>query len=714
DEFVDFGFRKRPGEVAIFDIDDDGEDANSDDNLASLSLRPDPGSLADRSNFGQTIDLGGDILVVSSPYATLPLSGEAFDLYQDMNTFPPESAAPSFSGIYGLFGAADRMGEVRVYSRLSVCNEIGETPDEGWTLVSVIRPPELNALEADPSLRRLAPFVTPNMGFGSAIDLSNNGRFLIVGAEQGGWRRPEDAISGANATGGAYLYDLRDPCSPLFLGMPGRYLNEFGQPQQGALGSRQGKAVAVENRGSTGFALVGAPSSSLGGTLAGYATLADIRSLELSYQDPIRLPPNDLGIPGVGVPVEQGRKAFDFTGDAVALQPGQPRFGIVSSPNRRYFSNAVGGPTYLDVRGRVSGFANTSSASSSTLLPLLGMENFGGSLSMSRVRSLVAIGLDTDRLAMNGFREPACSDFGGAVQVRSFNTGSWSNDFASLPFLIQDDPSWCPPQGGLGNGSMGCVVDGSLPLACDEPIGDWSNRFSTDYGAVLDFSPDGETLMVGDMRRRTAGDCLQNPDTSRSGGIYDIWGRTGTSGTDLCDWTRAGIGFINDGRLGRRLGWDVAFDFDLGEFYTSSFATTSAAVGLEPDVCSPLDWQSRSAVWAFSPNAKDCNENGVADEFDFDLDGSDCDNNGELDACQLAADPELDANLDGVLDVCQCLSDVNGDGTVDQTDVAAILEWIQDNPDDPGCFGCPEDVNGDGLVDISDIVAINLNLGECP
>ena len=60
-----------PDAVAVFDLDDDGEDS-SDDNLASLTIAPDVGSLADRSNFGQAIDVGGDIMVVSSPYATFP------------------------------------------------------------------------------------------------------------------------------------------------------------------------------------------------------------------------------------------------------------------------------------------------------------------------------------------------------------------------------------------------------------------------------------------------------------------------------------------------------------------------------------------------------------------------------------------------------------------------------------------------------------------
>ncbi|MEC8855553.1 MAG: hypothetical protein VXX15_08100, partial [Planctomycetota bacterium] len=158
----------------------------------------------------------------------------------------------------------------------------------------------------------------------------------------------------------------------------------------------------------------------------------------------------------------------------------------------------------------------------------------------------------------------------------------------------------------------------------------------------------------------------------------------------------------------------VAIDDVAGEFVVSNFGTTLAETGLEPDACSPLDWGTRSATWTFSPNAKDCNENGVADQFDLDLNGSDCDGDGQLDACQIAGDPDLDLNLDGVLDSCQCLADVSGDGVVDQSDVDAILQWIQDNQDDPTCFGCPEDVNGDGLVDIADVVEINLNFGDCP
>lgn len=720
DQFVDTGFRTRIGSVAVFDLDDDGDDQTSDDNLASSLVSPQASSLADRSNFGQAIDIGGGTLVVSSPYATLPLSGEAFEQYEFMNSFPPESAFPTFSGIYGLFGAADRMGEVRVYSRNGGCGEIGESPG-AWTLTSVIRPPELDALAADPSQRRLAPFFTPNMGFGTSLELSENGRFLIVGAERGGWRRPQDAISGENATGGAYLYDLRDPCNPLFLGMPGRYLDEFGQPKQGALGSRQGKAVSVENRGNIGFALVGAPSSSLGGTLAGYATLSEIRSTQLSFADPIRLPPNDISFDGVGLPFEQGRKAFDFTGDAVALSPVKPNLGVISSPNRRYVDAILGG--FLGVRGRVSGFSTSPLGSTATLLPTLGMENFGGSLAMSNTRSLVAIGLDTDRRRMPGVRSSTCTDFGGAVQVRSFRDATWVSDFISLPFLISDDPTFCPPEPEVEDtgtcldpslNSLFCLDDCSDPVLCEVPIGDWSNSFSPDYGSSLNFSADGRLLMIGDMGRNNRGLCLQSPDTTDAGGLFDVWYRAGTTGGDFCDWSRVGIGHICDGRAGQRLAWDVAIDAEAPAFYASAFSTSPSPGTIAPDFCNPRSLESRSALLTFSPEAQDCNANCIDDDLELSDQAADCDLDGNLDECQIRADAELDLNLDGILDSCQCLSDVSGDGVVDQEDVDDVLQWIQENIDNPACFGCPQDVNGDGLVDIADIVEINLNFGACP
>ena len=143
---------------------------------------------------------------------------------------------------------------------------------------------------------------------------------------------------------------------------------------------------------------------------------------------------------------------------------------MFSSPNRRYFNGDATGPTFLDVRGRVSSVITSPLDPTQTLLPELGMENFGGSLAMARTRSLVAIGLDTDRLAMNGLREASCSDFGGAVQVRSVPFGNWSADFVSLPFLTADDPTWCPPKANLATAALTVWSTAHCPSPAPTPL----------------------------------------------------------------------------------------------------------------------------------------------------------------------------------------------------------------------------------------------------
>ena len=206
--------------------------------------------------------------------------------------------------------------------------------------------------------------------------------------------------------------------------------------------------------------------------------------------------------------------------------------------------------------------------------------------------------------------------------------------------------------------------------------------------------------MIGDMGRTNRGLCLQSPDTSDASGLYDIWYRSGTSGEDFCDWSRVGIGSICDGRVGQRLAWDVAIDAESEDFYASAFSTSPPPDPFAPAPCSPRSLESRSAVLAFSSDAEDCNDNCIDDALELADPATDCDLDGNLDECQIRDDAELDRNLDGILDACQCLADVNGDGVVNQEDIDEVLQWIEDNLEDPTCFGCPEDINGDGLVDI--------------
>ena len=56
----------------------------------------------------------------------------------------------------------------------------------------------------------------------------------------------------------------------------------------------------------------------------------------------------------------------------------------------------------------------------------------------------------------------------------------------------------------------------------------------------------------------------------------------------------------------------------------------------------------------------------------------------------------------------RCLWDVNGDRTVDLSDLFQVLGNL--GP----CDGCPEDINGDGVVDGQDVIALITHFGPCP
>jgi hypothetical protein len=56
----------------------------------------------------------------------------------------------------------------------------------------------------------------------------------------------------------------------------------------------------------------------------------------------------------------------------------------------------------------------------------------------------------------------------------------------------------------------------------------------------------------------------------------------------------------------------------------------------------------------------------------------------------------------------QCPADIDGSGTIDAADLAAVLgAWGT-------CSGCAADVNGSGTVDASDLAAVLGGWGVCP
>ncbi len=86
----------------------------------------------------------------------------------------------------------------------------------------------------------------------------------------------------------------------------------------------------------------------------------------------------------------------------------------------------------------------------------------------------------------------------------------------------------------------------------------------------------------------------------------------------------------------------------------------------------------------------------------------DCDNDGRIDSCAIAADPSLDVNQDGIPDTCQCACDIVADGFVDGTDLASLFnQWGQVGS------GLAADLNRDGAVDGMDAALLLQAWGEC-
>jgi hypothetical protein len=87
----------------------------------------------------------------------------------------------------------------------------------------------------------------------------------------------------------------------------------------------------------------------------------------------------------------------------------------------------------------------------------------------------------------------------------------------------------------------------------------------------------------------------------------------------------------------------------------------------------------------------------------------DCDQNTVLDYLQLS-NPSADRNNDGVIDACQCIADITGNGAVDGVDLAAVLgAWGSSGDGKPGA-----DIDGDGIVAGTDLAIVLGSWGACP
>lgn len=84
----------------------------------------------------------------------------------------------------------------------------------------------------------------------------------------------------------------------------------------------------------------------------------------------------------------------------------------------------------------------------------------------------------------------------------------------------------------------------------------------------------------------------------------------------------------------------------------------------------------------------------------------DCNDNGVSDACDIFGGTSADANGNGIPDECECPWDLDGEGTVNTSDLLELFaQW--------GTAG-PADFDGSGTVGTADLLILFANWGLCP
>jgi hypothetical protein len=83
--------------------------------------------------------------------------------------------------------------------------------------------------------------------------------------------------------------------------------------------------------------------------------------------------------------------------------------------------------------------------------------------------------------------------------------------------------------------------------------------------------------------------------------------------------------------------------------------------------------------------------------------GTDCNDNGTADDCEILSGAVADTNGNGVPDSCDLPGDIDGDGTVGIVDFLALLSAWGPCAD---CGACPADLDGDCMVGITDLLLL--------
>ncbi|MEE9131123.1 MAG: FG-GAP repeat protein [Phycisphaerales bacterium] len=294
--------------------------------------------------------------------------------------------------------------------------------------------------------------------------------------------------------------------------------------------------------------------------------------------------------------------------------------------------------------------------------------------------------------------------FGSSVSLQGdgvligASTDSEQSDSAGAAYVFGYDPktqTWLQQQklfasdGAAGNafGWWHIALDGDTALIGAHQ-GDAPPIFNTGAAYVFRFDPDGSGQWIEEQKL-----------TASEGAPGDWFGWSVSLSGNIAV---IGAALADDG--GESSGAAFLFNYHEGQWtqkanLLSSDIETGDVFGIS------VSTDGQRAMVGANFDDDDGSESGSAYVF-----GSlgDCNDNGELDLCDIADGFSRDNNNNGIPDECECPWDLDGTGTVGASDLLSLLvSW---GP----CKGCPADFDGDGNVGASDLLALLANWGPCP
>ena len=171
--------------------------------------------------------------------------------------------------------------------------------------------------------------------------------------------------------------------------------------------------------------------------------------------------------------------------------------------------------------------------------------------------------------------------------------------------------------------------------------------------------------------------------------------------TDLADTIV--IGAPDDWEAGGEAGAAYVFNWDGTTWKELSKLTAPQAAGGESYGGNVAVWEDLALISGSAQGGPERVVSVIAG-----VTGTDCNDNGEPDACDIAGGTSLDVNSNGIPDECECPWDLDGSGIVGTTDLLLVLTAWGSNP------GAPPDFDADGAVGTTDLLTLLANWGACP